>query len=151
MNWKVKMLDFNHQSRRMINVSREDKALLRSNLSVWLMPGDGQEYMSCHMLLPFRLSSGYKAVNLLSWCRALTKAKNIITLTTGETYVRILNPIKILKSLYFHKKLTFFRTRYRQNQHLWRHFGDKMSLENCGVFQFMKEVTFRGILAFYNL
>jgi len=79
MNWKVKMLDFNHQSRRMINVSREDKALLRSNLIVWLMPGDGQEYMSCHMLLPFRLSSGYKAINLLSWCRAPIKAKNIIT------------------------------------------------------------------------
>jgi len=42
MNWKVKMLDFNHQSTKMINVSREDKALLRSNLSAWLMPGDGQ-------------------------------------------------------------------------------------------------------------
>ena len=25
-----------------------------------------------------------------------------------------------------------------------------MSLENCGVFQRMKEVTFRGILVFYN-
>jgi len=27
MNWKVKMLDFNNQSMKMINVSREDKAL----------------------------------------------------------------------------------------------------------------------------
>jgi len=97
MNWKVKMLDFNHQSTKMINVSREDKALLRSNLSAWLMPGDEQEYMPCHMLLPFRSSSGPKAINLLSWCRAPTKAKNIITHTTGETYVRILNPISHLK------------------------------------------------------
>ena len=52
---------------------------LRSNLSAWLMPGDGQEYMYCHMLLPFRSSSGSKAINLLSWCKAPTKAKNIIT------------------------------------------------------------------------
>ena len=31
--------------------------------------------------------------------------------------------------------MTFIRTRYRQNQYLWSHFGDKMSPENCGVFQ----------------
>jgi hypothetical protein len=79
MNWKVKMLDFDNQTMKMINVSQEDKALLRSNLSAWLMPGDGQEYMSCHMLLPFRSSSGLKAINLLSWCKAPKKAKNIIT------------------------------------------------------------------------
>jgi hypothetical protein len=79
MSWKVKMLDFNNQSKKMINVSQEGKALLRSNLSAWLMPGDGQEYMSCHMLLPFRSSSGSKAINLLSWCKAPKKAKNIIT------------------------------------------------------------------------
>jgi len=73
------MLDFNNQLMKMINVSQEDKALLRSNLSAWLMPGDGQEYMSCHMLLPFRSSSGLKAKNLLSWCKAPKKVKNIIT------------------------------------------------------------------------
>jgi hypothetical protein len=73
------MLDLNHQTMKMINVSQEDKALLRSNLSAWLMPGDGQEYMSCHMLLPFRSSSGLKAKNLLSWCKAPKKVKNIIT------------------------------------------------------------------------
>ncbi len=49
----------------------------------------------------------------------------------------------------FSKKLTFIRTRYRQNQHLWWHFGDIMSPENCGVFQLLKEVTFRGILALF--
>ncbi len=54
------------------------------------------------------------------------------------------------KYLYFRKKLTFIRTRYRQNQHLWRHFGVIMSLENQGVFQVLKEVIFRRILAFYN-
>jgi hypothetical protein len=34
------------------------------------------------------------------------------------------------KYLYFRNKLTFIRTRYRQNQHLWCHFGDKMSPGN---------------------
>jgi hypothetical protein len=53
------------------------------------------------------------------------------------------------KSLYICKKLIFIRTRYRQNQHLWRHFRDVMSLENQGVFQLLKEMTFRRILAFY--
>jgi hypothetical protein len=93
MNWKVKMLDFDNQTMKMINVSQEYKALLRSNLSVWLMPGDGQEYMSCHMLLPFRSSSGLKAINLLSWCKAPTKANKHHNTSTGETYVRILNPM----------------------------------------------------------
>jgi len=79
MSWKVKMFDFGNQSMKMVKVSQEDKALLRSNLSAWPMPGDGQEYMPCHMLLPFRSSSGPKAINLLSWCKAATKAKNIIT------------------------------------------------------------------------
>jgi len=78
---------------RVVTVAREDKALQRCNLSARSMPGDGQEYMPCHMLLPFRSSSGPKAINLLNWCKAPTKAKNIITHTTGETYVRILNPI----------------------------------------------------------
>ena len=31
-----------------------------------------------------------------------------------------------------------------------RHFGDKLSPENQGVFQLLKEVIFRRILAFYN-
>ncbi len=52
------------------------------------------------------------------------------------------------KYLYFHKKLTFIRTRYRQNQHLWCQNGDKMSPENLGVFQLLKEVAFRRILVF---
>jgi hypothetical protein len=32
---------------------------------------------------------------------------------------RLLNPISHLKYSYFRKKLTFIRTRYWQNQHLW--------------------------------
>ena len=47
------------------------------------------------------------------------------------------------KYLYFHKKLTFIRTRHRQNQHLWCHYGDMMSLGNCGVFQLLKEGDLR--------
>ena len=46
--------------------------------------------------------------------------------------------------------MTFIRTLYRQNQHLWRHFGDKMSPGNQGVFQLLKEMAFRRILVFYN-
>jgi len=69
------MLDFNHQLMKMINISREDKALLRSNLSARLMPEDGQEHMFAHMLLPSCSSFGLKAINLLSWCSAPTKVK----------------------------------------------------------------------------
>ena len=50
----------------------------------------------------------------------------------------------------FSQKLTFIRTRYRQNQHLWCQNGDKMSPGNQGVFQLLKEVTFRRNLMFYN-
>ena len=46
-----------------------------------------------------------------------------------------------MKYRYFRKKSTFIRTRYRQNQHLWRQNGDKMSLEYQGVFQLMKKET----------
>ena len=73
------MLDLFINHHRIERIDQEDKALLRSNLSAWLMPGDGQEYMSCHMLLPFRSSSGPNAINLLSWCKAPKKVKNIIT------------------------------------------------------------------------
>ena len=69
------MLDLNHQLMKMINISREDKALLRSNLSTRLMPEDGQEHMFAHMLLPSRSSFGLKAINLLSWCEAPIRVK----------------------------------------------------------------------------
>jgi len=47
---------------------------LRSNLSAWLMSGDGHEYMPCHMLLAFRSSSGPKAINLFALGCAQSKA-----------------------------------------------------------------------------
>ena len=71
------MLDFNNNRRRLGIVDQEDRALLRSNLSAWLMPEDGQEHVPYHMLLPSRSSFGSKAINLLSWCFAPTKAKHI--------------------------------------------------------------------------
>ncbi len=37
--------------------------------------------------------------------------------------------------------MTFFMTQCGQNQGLWRHFSDKMSLGLGGVFQLMKMVT----------
>ena len=60
------MLDFADRQIRFVTVAREGRALQRCNLSARSMPGDGQEYMSCHMLLPFRSSSGPKAINLLA-------------------------------------------------------------------------------------
>ncbi len=69
-------------------------------------------------------------------------------------FIRILNRFHteiFIKHLYFRKKLSFIQTRYRQNQHLWWHFGDKMSPENQGVFQFLKEVTFWRVLVFLEL
>ena len=46
----------------------------RCNLSARSMPGDGQEYMPCHMLLPFHSSSGPKAINLFALGCAQSKA-----------------------------------------------------------------------------
>ena len=69
------MIDFDHQLVRIVDVSRDDKALLRSNLSARLMPEDGQEHMLDHVLLSSCSSFGRKAINLLSWCKALTKVK----------------------------------------------------------------------------
>ena len=55
-----------------------------------------------------------------------------------------------IKIVVFSQKMTFIRTRYRQNQCLWCQNGVKMSPENQGVFQLLKDVTFRRILAFCN-
>ena len=71
------MFDFNHKLMKMINISREDKALLRSTLSARLMPEDEQGRMIKHMLLSSCSSFGPKAENLLSWCLAPTQAKHI--------------------------------------------------------------------------
>ena len=71
------MLDFNSLQNRIELIDREDRALLRSNPSAWSMPEDGQEHMHSHMLLPSRSSFGRKAINLLSWCFAPTKVKQV--------------------------------------------------------------------------
>ena len=71
------MLDFNSLQNRIELIDREDRALLRSNPSAWSMPEDGQEHVHSHMLLPSRSSFGRKAINLLSWCFAPTKVKQV--------------------------------------------------------------------------
>ena len=71
------MLDFNNNRRRLGIVDQEDRALLRSNPSAWLMPEDGREHMVKYMLLSSCSSFGYKAINLLNWCEAPTMAKHI--------------------------------------------------------------------------
>ena len=57
------MLDFNNLQNRIELIDREDRALLRSNQSAWLMPEDGQEHMLDHVLLSSRSSFGRKAIN----------------------------------------------------------------------------------------
>ena len=60
------MLDFNNLQNRMELIDRKDRALLRSNPSVWSMPEDGQEHMLDHVLLSSSSSLGGRAINLLS-------------------------------------------------------------------------------------
>ena len=69
------MLDFNNSQSKIVNIDREDRALLRSTPSAWSMPEDGQGHVLSHMLLPSRSSFGYKAINLLSWCEAPIRVK----------------------------------------------------------------------------
>jgi hypothetical protein len=71
------MLDLFSNHHRIEIIDQEDRALLRSNPSAWSMPEDGQEHMRSHMLLPSRSSFGRKAINLLSWCFAPTKVKQV--------------------------------------------------------------------------
>ena len=67
------MLDFADRQIRFVTVVREGRAMQRVNLSARSMPGDRQEYMSCHMLLLFGSSSGSKAINLLALGKAQSK------------------------------------------------------------------------------
>ena len=71
------MLDLFSRYHKIEIIDQEDRALLRSNPSAWSMPEDGQEHMLQYVLLSFSSSFGYKAINLLSWCKAPTKV-NII-------------------------------------------------------------------------
>ena len=71
----MKILDLNDRQIRIVLVDREDRALLRSNLSARSMPEDGQEHVLYRMLLPSRSSFGCKAINLLNWCEAPTEVK----------------------------------------------------------------------------
>ena len=70
------MLDLFSNHHRIESIDQEDRALLRSNPSAWSMPEDGQEHMVKHMLLSFRSSFGLKAINLLAWGEATSKAKS---------------------------------------------------------------------------
>ena len=69
------MLDLINKSVIMIFVDREDKAMLRSNLSARSMPGDRQEHVSSYMLLSSCLSLGPKAINLLAGDKVPSKIK----------------------------------------------------------------------------
>jgi hypothetical protein len=71
------MLDFNNSRSRIGIVNQEDRALLRSNPSAWLMPEDGREHIVKYMLLSSCSSFGHKAINLLIWCEAPTKVNQI--------------------------------------------------------------------------
>jgi hypothetical protein len=84
------MIDLNDFHNRIRLIDQEDRALQRCNPSAWSMPEDGQEHMHHHMLLPRCSSFGFKAINLLSWCGAPTKANNI----------RNIPPVRHLSVLY---------------------------------------------------
>ena len=71
------MLDFNNLQNRIELIDREDRALLRSNPSARSMPEDGQGHMLDHVLLSSCSSFGRKAINLLDWCEAPTKVKQV--------------------------------------------------------------------------
>jgi hypothetical protein len=69
------MLDLYIKQNRIEIIDQEDRAMLRSNLSVWSMPEDEQEHILNNMLLTSYSSFGYKAINLLSWCEAPIKVQ----------------------------------------------------------------------------
>jgi len=71
------MIDLNDFHNRIRIINQEDRALQRCNPSAWSMPEDGQEHILKNMLLSSRSSFGLKAINLLSWCSAPTKAKHM--------------------------------------------------------------------------
>ena len=56
-------------------IVREDRALLRSNPSARAMPRDGQGHMDSHMPCLSCSSFGSKAINLLSWGEAPSRAE----------------------------------------------------------------------------
>ena len=68
------MLDFTNKHIRMRSVDREDKALRRSTRSARSMPGEEQGHGDYLMLLPSYPSLGLKAINLLAWGKATSKA-----------------------------------------------------------------------------
>ena len=69
------MLDLINEPAIMMFVDREDKAMLRSNLSTRSMPRDRQEHVNLHMLLSSCLSFGPKAKNLLAGDEVPSKIK----------------------------------------------------------------------------
>ena len=71
------MIDLNDFHNRIRLIDQEDRALQRCNPSAWSMPEDEQEHNLKHMLLSSHSSFGFKAINLLSWCAAPIKVKDI--------------------------------------------------------------------------
>jgi hypothetical protein len=55
-----------------------------------------------------------------------------------------LNTMTIGKNTFLAHNLTYIRSQYAQNQDVWRQNGVKMSPGPGGVFQLVKEVTFRA-------
>ena len=99
------MLDFSHHLLNIVNISREDRALLRSNLSARLMPEDGQEHMLQHVLLSSSSSFGYKAINLLIWCKASNKVNNI-------KHIQPVRHMSVYLNLF--QKIRFFQLKSRE-------------------------------------
>lgn len=87
------MLDSGAKQITMRSVDREDKALLRSNLSARSMPGDGREHGDDLLLLSSCPSFGLKALNLLACGEATSKA-DIILLHKLNLIMNMLNVLQ---------------------------------------------------------
>jgi hypothetical protein len=86
------MLDFKNIDSKISIVDQEDRAMQRCNLSAWSMPEDEQEHILELVLLSSLSSFGYKAINLLNWCKAPTQAL--------KSYHRA--PVRHMSVLYIH-------------------------------------------------
>jgi len=79
------MVDLLNLCSTMLNADREDRALQRCNPSARSMPGDGQEHRLGPVLLPSHPSSGFKAINLLTWVFDPSQVKqDISTIAVGH-------------------------------------------------------------------
>jgi hypothetical protein len=118
------MIDLANTQSRIKTIDQEDRALQRCNPSAWSMPEDGQEHMVMRMLPSSRSSFGLKAINLLSWCSAPTKAK----------YIKMSLPVGHMSGLYSRRTLASLNRNCEVPQGCFSWRRDKMVTQCYGIF-----------------